>query len=355
MRPLVATIRTDNLRHNYQQAKRLHGGKVLAVLKANAYGHHAVPCAQALQDIADGFAVACLEEAIQLRDAGIELPILLLEGVFEAAELQEVEQYDLWQVVQSELQLQMIEAATPAKPYQVWLMLDSRMHREGFLPEDYSMAWRRLQASGKVASIVKTTHFARADEPGEQMTQRQIELFDYTVRGLPGEVSLANSAAILCHLAARRDWGRVGILLYGATPLANCLELGSALRPVMRLTTRVFAVRELAAGEPIGYGDDFVTSRPTRVGLIACGYADGYPRSIVGGCAVQIHGQRARIIGRLSMDMMTVDLTDLPSAGIGSEVELWGDDVAVSEVAACAGTISYELLCNVKRAHFRFE
>lgn len=355
MRPLIAAIRTQYLRDNYLLAKRQHGGRVLAVLKANGYGHDAARCAQALADVADGFAVACLEEALQLRAAGVSAPILLLEGVFEAAELAEVERHRLWLVVQSEEQLRMLEEAQPAAPFRVWLMLDSGMHREGFLPQHYRVAWERLQASGKAESIVKMTHFARADEPTVPMTLAQIETFDAATAGLPGEESVANSAGILCHPLSRRDWGRAGILLYGASPLPAGFPQGDALKPVMRLSSRIFGVRELAAGEPIGYGNNFVTDRPTRVGLIAGGYADGYPRLASSGSPVAVDGRRSRIIGRVSMDMITVDLSDLPAAGIGSEVELWGDTVSVNEVAAAAGSIAYELLCNIKRAHFVFE
>ncbi|MEN2428802.1 alanine racemase [Chromobacterium vaccinii] len=355
MRPLIATIRLDHLRHNYLLARAAHSGKTLAVLKANGYGHNAVRCAQALADIADGFAVACLEEALQLRAAGVAASILLLEGVFEAAELAEVERHRLWLVVQSEGQLRMLEEANPAEPFRVWLMLDSGMHREGFLPQHYRAAWQRLRDSGKAESIVKMTHFARADEPGVPMTQAQIEVFDAATAGLPGEESVANSAGMLCHPRARRDWGRAGIVLYGANPLPAGYPQGDELKPVMRLSSRIFGVRELAAGEPVGYGSNFVTERPTRVGLIACGYADGYPRLASSGSPVAVDGRRSRIIGRVSMDMITVDLSDLPAAGIGSEVELWGDAVSVNEVAAAAGSISYELLCNIKRAHFAFE
>jgi len=354
MRPLVAEIRLDNLIHNYQLSRSRHGGRALAVVKANAYGHGAVECATALAGVADGFAVACLEEALELRAAGITLPIVLLEGVFEASELDDVARHGLWPVVQSEEQLQMLLAARPAAPFKVWLKMDSGMHRAGFYPQDYASAYQRLAASANVADIVKMTHFARADEPELSTTQMQIETFDAATAGLPGEVSIANSAGILSHPRARRDWGRPGIVLYGASPLPEGNHDGDGLKPVMRLATKVFSVRELPAGETIGYGGTWTSDRPTRVGLIACGYADGYPRLASTGSPVAIDGQRSRIIGRVSMDMIMVDLTDVPGAGIGSEVELWGDQISVNEVAAAAGTISYELLCNVKRAHKRY-
>ncbi|RXZ45384.1 alanine racemase [Crenobacter cavernae] len=351
-RPLEAVIRLDNLRHNYHVGRALAGGKALAVVKANAYGHGAVQCAAALPD-ADGFAVACIEEAIELRDAGVTQPILLLEGVFEASELELAERHKLWLVVHHEGQLAMIEAASPKTPYTIWLKMDSGMHRAGFAPSEYRAAHRRLAASGKVESITMMSHFARADEPASQATSEQIAVFQDTVEGLPGDISLANSAGLIAWPAARAGWGRAGIMLYGASPMpADSPAID--LKPVMQLKSKVFAVRELAEGEPIGYGASFHTPRPTRVGVVACGYADGYPRLASTGSPVAIDGVRTRIIGRVSMDMLTIDLTDLPEAGVGSGVELWGDTVSVNEVAAHAGTIAYELLCNVKRAAFSY-
>ncbi|AXK40731.1 alanine racemase [Crenobacter cavernae] len=351
-RPLEAVIRLDHLRHNYHVGRALAGGKALAVVKANAYGHGAVQCAAALFD-ADGFAVACIEEAIELREAGVTQPILLLEGVFEASELELAERQDLWLVVHHEGQIDMIEAAEPKTPYKVWLKMDSGMHRAGFAPSEYRAAHRRLQACGKVESITMMSHFARADEPGNQATADQIAVFQNAVEGLKGDISLANSAGLIGWPAARAGWGRAGIMLYGASPMpADSPAID--LKPVMQLKSKVFAVRELAEGEPVGYGASFHTPRATRVGVVACGYADGYPRLASTGSPVAINGQRTRIIGRVSMDMLMIDLTDLPEAGVGSEVELWGDTVSVNEVAAHAGTIAYELLCNVKRAAFRY-
>jgi len=352
-RPLHATIRLDHLRHNYLTARELAGGKALAVVKANAYGHGAVACARALSTIADGFAVACLEEAVTLRQAGITQPILLLEGVFEPAELAEVEALNLWMVVHQPEQIEMLEAAAPAQPYNVWLKMDSGMHRAGFYPQDFASAHQRLLDTGKAGKITLMSHFACADEAHNETSAAQIATFRQAATGLTGEWSLANSAGLIGWPQARRGWGRAGIMLYGANPFTDG-AVNADLKPVMRLSSRVFAVRELAAGEPIGYGASFHTERPTRVGLVACGYADGYPRLASSGSPVAIDGMRSRIIGRVSMDMLTVDLTDLPQAGVGSEVELWGDVVNINEVAAQAGTIAYELLCNVKRAAFSY-
>ena len=351
MRPAHALIDLAALRHNYRLARTQHGGRALAVVKANAYGHGAVRCAQALAAEADGFAVACVEEALELRTAGIERPILLLEGVFEAAELHLVVEHDLWLVVHHEAQLRMIEAATLAARLHIWLKVNTGMNRAGFVDGAVAEAWLRLQTSGKVAEITLMTHFARADEPQLITTLEQIERFDSATHGLQGAHSLANSAAILGWPQARRDWARPGILLYGADPMP---DEGHGLLPVMSLESAVIAVREIEPGEALGYGARFVAKRRTRVGLVAMGYADGYPRTVPDGTPVAIDGQLSQIIGRVSMDMLTVDLGELPAAGIGSRVQLWGRELAINRIAEAAGTIAYELLCNVKRARFSY-
>jgi alanine racemase len=346
MRPARALIDLSALRHNYHLARRRHGGRALAVVKANAYGHGALRCARALHDEADGFAVAFLGEALELRAGGIDAPILLLEGVFDVAELAEVARHRLWMVVHHEEQLRMLERTPLAGPVDVWLKVNSGMNRAGFVGDAVAPAWQRLQASGKVGRIVLMTHFARADEPERETTLEQLQRFDAATAGLPGERSVANSAAILGWPQARRDWARPGILLYGADPMP---AEGNGLRAVMTLESAVMAVREIAPGEPLGYGGRFVADRTTRVGLVAMGYADGYPRTVPDGTPVAVEGRASRIIGRVSMDMLTIDLTELPDAGLGSQVELWGDQVPVNRIAQAAGTIAYELLCNVKR------
>lgn len=353
-RPGFAHIDLGALRHNYRLARRLHGGRSLAVLKANAYGHGAVRCAQALEGLADGHAVAFLDEALPLRAAGIRAPILVLEGLFDADELLAAQAHGLWFAVHQESQLRMIEQA-PRAPglhgVHAWLKIDSGMGRAGFAPGQAAAAHARLRACAAVDEITLMTHFARADEPGHGMTREQIRRFDEATAGLPGDRSLCNSAGLLAWPEARRDWGRVGIALYGADPLP---APASGLRPVMGLHSQVFAVRTLQPGEPLGYGARHVARRPTRVGLVAMGYADGYPRTAPEGTPVAVDGQAAPLIGRVSMDMLTVDLSDLPAAGIGSAVELWGPRIDVNTVAQAAGTIAYELLCNVKRVPMRY-
>lgn len=347
MRPLICEIRLNHLRENYQTLKNLHGNKLLAVVKADAYGHGAVQCAKALEDLADGFAVACLEEAMVLRENGIIQPIVLLEGVFEASEYPLVDQYQLWPVVQNQLQLEQLLAYHWQQPVTVWLKMDSGMHRAGFFPHNYAAAYTALKQSPKVASIIKMTHFACADEEERGMTEMQIEVFDSACMDLEGESSLANSAAMLAYPEACREWGRAGLALYGVDPFGG---QDARLKPVMRLYSQVFAERVLQPHEPVGYGATFYTKRSTRVGLVACGYADGYPRMAINGTPVAVNGRRTRLIGRVSMDMLTIDLIH-SHEGSGNEVELFGDTVHVNEVAQSAGTLAYEILCNIKRAH----
>ena len=349
MRPARALIDLQALRHNYQLAREVTKAKALAVIKADAYGHGAVRCAQALEAEADGFAVACIEEALELRAAGIRAPILLLEGFFEADELPLIVEHDLWCVVHSLWQLDAIEQATLAKPIQVWLKLDTGMHRVGLHPSEYKNAYQRLQASGKVAKIVLMSHFARADELDSLRSGEQVAVFLAARDDLSAEVSLRNSPAILGWPSVPSDWVRPGLMLYGATPFEQDHPLASRLQPVMTVESKVICVRELPAGEPVGYGAKFITPKPMRIGVVAMGYADGYPRHAPTGTPVLVAGQRSQLLGRVSMDMLCIDLTDVPDAGLGSTVELWGKNILASELAEKAETIPYQIFCNLKR------
>lgn len=349
MRPARALIDLQALRHNYQLAREVTGAKALAVIKADAYGHGAVRCAQALEADADGFAVACIEEALELRAAGIRAPILLLEGFFEADELPLIVEHDLWCVVHSLWQLDAIEQATLAKPIQVWLKLDTGMHRVGLHPSEYQSAYQRLQASGKVAKIVLMSHFARADELDSLRSVEQVAVFLAARDDLSAEVSLRNSPAILGWPSVPSDWVRPGLMLYGATPFEQDHPLAARLQPVMTVESKVICVRELPAGEPVGYGAKFITPKPMRIGVVAMGYADGYPRHAPTGTPVLVAGQRSQLLGRVSMDMLCIDLTDVPDAGLGSTVELWGKNILASELAEKAETIPYQIFCNLKR------
>ena len=349
-RPSFAHIDLGALRHNYQLAKRLHGGRALAVLKANAYGHGAVACAQALSGLADGYAVAFMDEALALRKAGVEGAILVLEGAFDRQELEWAHAHGVWCVVHQASQLRLIETGRYPR-LNIWLKLDTGMHRAGFAPTEVASAHARLTACGNVAGITLMTHFARADEPDIDATALQMATFDQAIQGLGGLRSLCNSAGVLAWPRVRCDWARPGILLYGADPLPQGRH---GLRPVMTLCSEIFAIRTLQPGDTLGYGGSYVAQRPTRVGLVAVGYADGYPRSAPAGTPVAVKGRLTRLIGRVSMDMLTVDITDLPEAGLGSTVELWGQQVDINAVAQAAGTLAYEILCNVKRVPLRY-
>ena len=350
MRPARALIDLQALRHNYRLARRLGGGKALAILKADAYGHGAVACARALQAEADGFGVACIEEALELRQAGITAPILLLEGFFDAAELALVVEHDLWTAVAAPWQVDAVAAFSTNATLRIWLKLDSGMHRLGLSADEYRSAHAQLSALAHVGPMVLMSHFARADEMDNARTTEQVELFLRTTAGLAGETSLCNSPALLGWPQIRSDWVRPGLLLYGADPLYPQASAHAAeLRPVMTLQSQVIAVRELAVGEPVGYGARFVAERPTRVGVVAMGYADGYPQFAPNGTPLLIDGVPGQLIGRVSMDMLTVDLTDHPQAGRGSIVQLWGNAPTISELAPRCGTSAYRLPCSLKR------
>ena len=349
MRPLVATINLHHLQDNFRFLKQRHGNQMYAVVKADAYGHGAVKCSQALSEDADGFAVAYLEEGIELRKNGIAAPIVLLEGVFAAEEYAECDRFNLSPVVQNQRQLHDFLHYDWRNYVTVWLKLDTGMRRAGFMPTDYAVAYHALRKNKAVKKVVKMTHFACADDLNSLFTVRQNKIFETTTRNLSGEASVANSAAILAHADTHRDIGRAGIALYGISPFESENEFSGSLKPVMTLTTQVFGERVLRKGEAVGYGSIFRAEKDMRIGLIACGYADGYPRVPSNDNPVLIDGKPSRIVGRVSMDMITVELTE-PTQGIGSTVELWGENISVAEIAKRCGTISYEVLCHLKRA-----
>lgn len=347
-RAAKAVIDLAALKHNYLLAKSLSSGnKAVAIIKANAYGHGAVVVARYLAAVADAFGVACIEEALELRAAGIKQPIALLEGFFTADELDLIEQHRFITAVHSQWQIDAIAASSIKEPIQVWVKFDSGMHRLGFNADGFASAIAQLQPLPQIASLVAMTHFACADELESDYTEIQIANFHAACDqfGLP--VCMANSAATLHWPQTHGDWVRPGIMLYGASPLDQKTEAAAQLKTVMTLNSALIAVRELPAGEPIGYGRRFVTTEPTRVGVVAMGYADGYPRHAKDGTPVAVNGQMTRVIGKVSMDMMTVDLTNQPDAKVGDPVELWGTQVDINEVAACADTISYSLYTGI--------
>ncbi len=349
-RPARALIDLKALRENHQWARQLTvGSKALAVVKADAYGHGAVQVAHALADQADGFAVACIEEALELRGSGIQQPILLLEGVFEPSELTLACTHALWITVHSQTQLEWLLSAGLDKPLNVWLKMDSGMHRLGFAPQDCLAAYAALAESPNVNQIVLMSHYARADETDCPYSKTQRATFEALVADLPCQRSLANSAGLMAWSAGEGEWVRPGLALYGISPLTGSRALTTPLQPTMTLTSELIAVRELNGGETVGYGMHYVTPGMTRIGVVAMGYADGYPRAASNGTPVAVAGQRTQIIGRVSMDMLTVDLTHLPHAAVGDPVELWGPQIGIAEVASASQTIPYELLTRITR------
>ncbi len=346
-RPTTATIDTAAFVANYRTAKAMAPGcKAMAVVKANAYGHGAIPLARALAAEADAFAVACSEEAMELRESGIENRIILLEGVFEPDELTLAADQRLDIIVHNAQQLNWLEQARLARPLNAWLKIDTGMHRLGFAPEELASRYQQLQACSNVAEITLMTHFARADEPDSVATSGQLDRFQAARHNIDAPICLANSAASLAWPQAHGDWIRPGIMLYGASPIDQP-ALQAKLQPVMTFAAGLIAMRDLAPGEPVGYGGRFTCERPTRVGVVAAGYADGYPRHAPDGTPVAIGDQTSRIIGRVSMDMLTVDLTDLPDVQLGDKVELWGNKVLANDVARHCGTIAYELFTRI--------
>jgi alanine racemase len=348
-RPILARIDLAAIRHNYCVAKaRAGAAKLWAVVKADAYGHGLSRTARALAWRADGFALLDVGAAVTLRDAGFRQPILLLEGFFDRQDLAACVEYGLTPAVHRLEQLRMIREAAQSTRLPVYLKLNTGMNRLGFVAEDIPAVRRELEEGARfLESVTLMTHFADAD--GARGVDGQIERFRRMTEGWNLPVSLGNSAAILRHPHALGDWARPGILLYGASPFADEDAASFGLRPAMTLTSRVLAVQSLRPGEEVGYGGSFVASRSMRVGIVACGYADGYPRHAPSGTPLRVAGARAATVGRVSMDMLACDLTDIPAAGAGSEAVLWGDGLPVDEVAAAAGTIGYEILCALAR------
>jgi alanine racemase len=342
-RPIRARFDLAALRHNLAVARaRAPRARAWAVIKANAYGHGIVRTAEAL-DSADGYALLDLDDAVRLREAGIRKPILLLEGVFALEDLGIVAEHGLSMVVHTAEQIDLLESAGLPVRVPVYLKMNSGMNRLGFAPERYRAVCKRLSGMAAVGAITLMTHFADAD--GASGVAEQLARFGAATADLGLPRSLANSATILRFPEAHADWVRPGIMLYGCSPFADQSAAALGLRPVMTLASELIAVQTLKPGDRVGYGGTFTAEESMRIGVVACGYADGYPRHAPTGTPVLVDGRRTRTVGRVSMDMITVDLADVPAAGIGSPVVLWGEGLSADDVAAAAGTVSYELLC----------
>jgi alanine racemase len=364
-RPIEALVHPDALAHNLGRARAaMPDARVWAVIKADAYGHGVERAFEGLRG-ADGFALLDLSEAERVRALDWRGPILLLEGCFEARDLELCSRLDLWHVIHCEAQIDWLAAHKTHRPHRVFLKLNSGMNRLGFTQTAFRAAWARLDALPQVDEISLITHFSDADGP--RGIAHQLAVFDEATRDLAGERSVANSAATLRHgddaptgtMRAGGDWVRAGIMSYGSAPDYPARTITDwDLRPAMTLRSRLIGTQVLMAGDTVGYGSTFTAPGPMRIGVVACGYADGYPRHAGTGTPVLVDGVRTRVVGRVSMDMITVDLSPVPTAHIGSEVTLWGHGphpagggarpvLSIDEVAHAAGTIGYELMCAV--------
>ena len=335
--------------HNLRQVRRYApDNKVMAVIKANAYGHGILRLAQALNQ-ADGFAVARVDEGVRLRQAGFQQPILVLQGFVCQDELQLMLNHQLDAMIHTASQIEMLkQLPKQASQLKVWLKMDTGMNRLGFKSDEFHAAYQQLcelQTILKPVNLI--THFANADDLLDDKTRQQLDLFNQSVAGFPGERSIANSAGIIGWPNINSDWVRPGLMLYGCSPFAGKTGADFGLKPVMSLHSRLIATKTIKAGETVGYGGSWQASTNTLLGVVSIGYGDGYHRQTRSGAPVIINGQRAPLIGRVSMDMITVDLSQLPTARIGDPVTLWGQDLAVEEIAHYAETIPYTLLCGI--------
>jgi alanine racemase len=346
-----ATIDSNALRHNLNVVRQwAPKARVMAVIKANAYGHGLVAVARALES-ADALAVARVDEGLTLRAAGIKTPTVLLEGIFDREQLDAAAAAGFQLVVHVPEQIELLRTAAAGTSFKVWLKLDSGMNRLGFKGEAFGAAHAALSALAAVQAPVNLfTHLASADAPDDSTTADQLARFDAATRFLSGERSIANSAGMLSFSEAQADWVRPGLLLYGVSPIEGAIGADYGLKPVMTLQAQVIALKDLAAGERVGYGGRWTASRPTRLAVAAVGYGDGYPRGLGAGAPVLVNGERAGLAGRVSMDMIAIDVTDLRRApALGDPVVLWGEGLPVEEIAVWADTIPYELLCGISQ------
>ncbi len=347
-RLVTATIDMEALQHNLQRVRETvpETTRIVAVIKADGYGHNLLTVAHALYQ-ADLFAVGCLDEALRLRQAHIDKPILLLEGFEGGEELAATAQLQLQSVLHSEQQWQLLEATRLQRPITIWLKIDTGMGRLGFTPERAEVLLPRLQAHPSVERVVLLSHFANADQPDHPLNERQQHRFEQCCVGAEVARSFCNAAALLSNEEVYHDYVRPGIMLYGSSPFPDRSADVLGLKPALMLQAPLIAIKDLQVGDTVGYGSCWQAERPTRLGVVAIGYGHGYPRQLPSGTPVLIQGERAPLVGRVSMDMITIDLTDLPEVEVGDTVTLWGEGLPVDEIAQHANTISYELLCQL--------
>ncbi len=345
---VFGTVNIEALRDNILRARQYAPyAKHMAVVKSNGYGHGAVRVAKALESCVQGFAVATIEEGVQLRRAGVAQAICVLSGFFDPVQLEDVFEHDLDVVVYCDTQIEMLQSGRFDGPANVWVKINSGMNRLGFAPAQVESAILRLEKIRQVGEIRIMSHFARADERESDASARQLEVFLRCTEHIELARSIANSAAIISLPESHLDWVRPGIMIYGASPFADESASDLKLRPAMNIYSTLIAINQVGTGEAVGYGGDWVSRGDARVGIVACGYGDGYPRSASPGGSVLIHGSRARLVGRISMDTFAISLSDQPQAEVGTRVKLFGDGLPVEEVAYHSGTIAYEILTSV--------
>ncbi|NVJ62346.1 MAG: alanine racemase [Gammaproteobacteria bacterium] len=347
MRPTKAIIHRSAIQHNLEQIKKMAPqSRIMAVVKADAYGHGLVPIAKSLA-AADALAVACIEEAIELRNGGVTTPIILLEGIFESNELPLVAQLDLQLVIHNQHQIDLLKANPTDKPIEVWLKVDTHMNRLGFAADSIAEVFESVQQLPSVSVLRLMTHFACADDVASSMTQQQLDLFKSVTAEFDVEKSAANSAAVLAWPETHFDWVRPGLMLYGYSPLLGKEGHEHKLLPAMTLESKLFEVKTVEKGESVGYGAHWRAEHKTTIGIVAIGYGDGYPRHVENDAPVWVNGRIVPIAGRVSMDMFAVNLGEDSKDSIGDRVVLWGPELPVERVALAANTIPYTLVCGV--------
>lgn len=349
IRTTYAIINLNAVAHNAEQVRKAApNSKLMAVIKANAYGHGLLRMAKSLDGLVDGFAVARVQEGISLRNAGLWQRVIVLEGFTHRDEVFDLIEYDLEASFHSHHQLEILQHAHRPTPLKIWLKIDTGMNRLGFKANEIASLYKTLDANDMICKPFHfMTHFANADDIHDSKTAEQIALFKKLTRNYEGEKSMANSAGILAWQDSQTDWVRAGIMLYGISPFPDSTGKDLNLIPIMSLHSRLISVREIGTGETVGYGGTWTSERATKLGVVAVGYGDGYPRYAKNGTPVLVNGERVPLVGRVSMDMITVDLGIDSTAKAGDPVTLWGEDLPVEEIAKCANTIPYTLTCGV--------
>jgi alanine racemase len=345
MRPLKATINHQALLSNLNHIKKIaNKSKIMSVLKANAYGHSLLDVAKTL-NASDGFAVLSVNEAIKLRENNFKQTILLLEGLFDKDEVNIASKLGINVTVHNQRQIELINQVKPISPINIHLKINTGMNRLGFMPDEINYLLESLNSNPYIEDIVLMTHFSTADE--DEGIEKQLGIFNLIADNYNYPASVANSAALIKYPESRLDWVRPGIMLYGLSPFENRIAKDLGLIPAMSLTSEIIAIQDIKAGNSVGYGSDFIANKDMRIGVVACGYGDGYPRHAQKGTPVAIDGHPSILTGRVSMDMLYVDITEIPNANIGSQVELWGNTISADSVAKFSGTVGYELICAI--------